>query len=85
MQSEFADFLHPEEAKHMQHIVIQETLNDIDKDKDGFVSLDEYIGDMYHPEAGEAVPDWVEHEKEQFKEYRLNLQLGPLFIWFMYD
>jgi len=79
-QSEFADFLHPEEAKHMQHIVIQETLNDIDKDKDGFVSLDEYIGDMYHPEAGEAVPEWVEHEKEQFKEYRdkdKDLKLNP--------
>jgi len=69
-QSEFADFLHPEEAKHMQHIVIQETLNDIDKDKDGFVSLEEYIGDMYHPTPGEAVPEWVENEKEQFKEYR---------------
>jgi len=69
-QSEFADFLHPEEAKHMQHIVIQETLNDIDKDRDGFVSLEEYIGDMYHPEPGQEVPEWVEHEKEQFKEYR---------------
>ena len=71
-QSEFADFLHPEEAKHMQHIVIQETLNDIDKDKDGFVSLEEYIGDMYHPNPGEAVPEWVENEKEQFKEYRFG-------------
>lgn len=69
-QKEFADFLHPEEAKHMQHIVIQETLNDIDKDKDGFVSLEEYIGDMYHPEGGEEPPEWVENEKEQFKEYR---------------
>ena len=56
----------------MQHIVIQETLNDIDKDKDGFVSLDEYIADMYHPEGGdkEEEPEWVTNEKEQFKEYR---------------
>lgn len=78
-QSEFADFLHPEETKHMQHIVIQETLNDIDKDKDGYVSLDEYIADMYHPEAGEeAIPEWVTNEKEQFKEYRDKDKDGKL-------
>jgi len=79
-QSEFADFLHPEETKHMQHIVIQETLNDIDKDKDGFVSLDEYIADMYHPEAGtgDEIPEWVTNEKEQFKEYRDKDKDGKL-------
>jgi len=79
-QSEFADFLHPEETKHMQHIVIQETLNDIDKDKDGFVSLDEYIADMYHPEGGdkEEEPEWVTNEKEQFKEYRDKDKDGKL-------
>ena len=56
----------------MQHIVIQETMNDIDKDKDGFVSLEEYIADMYHPDPrrGEEPVEWVETEKEQFKEYR---------------
>lgn len=79
-QSEFADFLHPEETKHMQHIVIQETLNDIDKDKDGYVSLEEYIADMYHPEAGtaEELPEWVVNEKEQFKEYRDKDKDGKL-------
>lgn len=80
-QSEFADFLHPEETKHMQHIVIQETLNDIDKDRDGFVSLEEYIADLYHEagDGGEAeVPEWVVNEKEQFKEYRDKDKDGKL-------
>jgi len=79
-QSEFADFLHPEEAKHLQHIVIQETMNDIDKDKDGFVSLEEYIADMYHPDPrrGEEPVEWVETEKEQFKEYRDKDKDGKL-------
>lgn len=41
---EFTDFLHPEEAEHMRSIVVTETVEDIDKDKDGKISLDEYIG-----------------------------------------
>lgn len=41
---EFTDFLHPEEAEHMQSIVVTETMEDIDKDKDGKISLEEYIG-----------------------------------------
>lgn len=41
---EFMDFLHPEEADHMSPIVVLETMEDIDKDKDGKISLAEYIG-----------------------------------------
>ena len=41
---EFADFLHPEESQHMKDIVIIETMEDIDKDKDGQISMNEYIG-----------------------------------------
>ena len=46
-QTEFQNFLHPEEAEHMRDIVVQETLEDIDTDGDGKISLEEYIGDMY--------------------------------------
>lgn len=67
---EFRAFLHPEEFAHMKEIVIQETVDDIDKNKDGFVSIDEYIGDMFNPANGEEEPDWVETEKRQFREYR---------------
>ena len=41
---EFGNFLHPEEAEHMREIVVIETMEDIDKDKDGKISLEEYIG-----------------------------------------
>merc|ERR1711910_286489 len=55
---EFAAFLHPE---------------DIDKDGDGHVNVDEYIGDMYRDEGGEEgehEPDWVASEREQFTQFR---------------
>ncbi|VEN48850.1 unnamed protein product [Callosobruchus maculatus] len=69
-KEEFAGFLHPEETDHMRDIVVLETMEDIDKDKDGKVSLKEYIGDMYHMEEGEEEPDWVKSEREQFNIYR---------------
>lgn len=67
---EFTDFLHPEEAEHMRPIVVTETIEDIDKDKDGKISLDEYIGDMYRGEEGEVEPAWVSNERDQFREFR---------------
>ncbi|CAL1283651.1 unnamed protein product [Larinioides sclopetarius] len=68
-KEEFADFLHPEEAPHMQDIVIIETIEDIDKDGDGKISLQEYIGDMYSG-GEEDEPEWVKNERDQFKTYR---------------
>ena len=67
---EFRAFLHPEEYEHMKEIVTKETLEDIDKNKDGFVDLNEYIGDMFKPEDGETEPEWVQTEREQFAKYR---------------
>lgn len=70
-KDEFIHFLHPEEAEHMRDIVVMETMEDIDKDKDGKVSLEEYIGDMWRGDTeGEAEPDWVKGEREQFSSYR---------------
>ncbi len=70
-KEEFTNFLHPEEAEHMRDVVVQETLEDIDKDGDGRISLEEYIGDMYRGDGGEeAEPDWVKHERTQFAEHR---------------
>nr|CAD7430933.1 unnamed protein product [Timema monikensis] len=67
---EFAGFLHPEETGHMRDIVVLETMEDIDKDKDGKISLLEYIGDMYRGSDGEDEPEWVKNEREQFSTYR---------------
>ncbi|XP_037070428.1 calumenin-B-like [Pollicipes pollicipes] len=69
-RDEFAHFLHPEEVDHMKEIVILETVEDIDKNKDGKITEDEYIGDMFDGEAGGEEPDWVQKEREQFKSYR---------------
>lgn len=71
-KEEFTNFLHPEEADHMKNIVIDETLEDVDKDGDGKISLDEYISDMYSGSDGtdSEVPDWVLREKEQFNTIR---------------
>ncbi|XP_061706236.1 calumenin-B [Cydia pomonella] len=70
-RTEFASFLHPEDHPYMRDVVVLETLEDIDKNKDGKVSLEEYIGDMYQAEEGEEEePDWVKQEREQFTGYR---------------
>ncbi|XP_053195272.1 reticulocalbin-3 isoform X2 [Scomber japonicus] len=69
-REEFTAFLHPEEFDYMKDLVIQETVEDIDKDGDGKVNLDEYIGDMYTPEKGEREPDWVHTERKHFSEFR---------------
>jgi Ca2+-binding EF-hand superfamily protein len=69
-KEEFGHFLHPEESNHMKDIVVQETMEDIDKDNDGKISLKEYIGDMYKGDDGEEEPEWVNNEREQFNTYR---------------
>ncbi|CAH2979167.1 unnamed protein product [Chilo suppressalis] len=71
-RTEFSAFLHPEEHTGMRDIVVLETLEDVDKDNDGKVSIDEYIGDLYKTEDGEdeEEPDWVKQEREQFTGYR---------------
>ncbi|XP_041636452.1 calumenin-A [Cheilinus undulatus] len=67
---EFTAFLHPEDYEHMKDVVVQETIEDIDKDGDGFIDLKEYIGDMYQAEEGVEDPEWVESERQQFAEFR---------------
>lgn len=76
---EYKAFLHPEEFDRMKDVVLDETLNDMDKDGDGSLSLDEYIGDMYKPDnEGDVEPEWVETEREQFKNYRDSDKDGKL-------
>jgi len=42
---EFIAFEHPEEVDYMMEFVIQEALEEHDKNGDGFVSLEEFLGD----------------------------------------
>lgn len=47
-KTEFISFLHPEESVHMKDIVIYETMDDMDTDKDNKISLEEYIGNIIY-------------------------------------
>ncbi|XP_060111558.1 reticulocalbin-3 isoform X1 [Heteronotia binoei] len=69
-REEFTAFLHPEEFEYMKDVVVTETIEDIDKNGDGLVGVDEYLGDMYSPETGEPEPDWVKTERQQFLDFR---------------
>ena len=53
-REEFKAFLHPEDQDHMRDIVVTETLEDIDKDGDGSINVEEYIGDMYRDDDSEG-------------------------------
>lgn len=54
----------------MKDIVVTETMEDVDTDGDGKISESEYIGDMYEGEDGDAEPNWVGSEREQFHQFR---------------
>ncbi|XP_053708669.1 reticulocalbin-3 isoform X2 [Synchiropus splendidus] len=77
-REQFTAFLHPEEFDYMKDVVIQETIEDIDRDGDGKINLSEYIGDMFTPEEGESEPDWVLTERKHFSEFRDVNQDGYL-------
>jgi len=77
-KEELTAFLHPEEYDHMKDMVIVETIEDIDRDKDGKISLEEYIGDMWHEDDDGEEPDWVEEERRQFHEFRDSDKSGYL-------
>ncbi|XP_028416120.1 calumenin-A-like [Dendronephthya gigantea] len=64
-KDEYSAYLHPGEYRRMHEIAAEETLKGIDKDKDGYLSLEEYIGDY-----GETEPDWVDEEREYFRKER---------------
>ena len=41
---EYYAFLHPENHDSLKDLVAEETLEDMDRNKDGFLSLEEFIG-----------------------------------------
>ena len=70
-KEEFLAFLHPEDNPIMSEVVLTETIEDVDKDADGKISVDEYIGDMYTAsEPDEEEPEWVTSERESFTKFR---------------
>lgn len=77
-KEEYAAFFHPEEFSHMKDIVVLEAIEDVDKDKDGLISIEEYIGDFYNPDGGEQEPQWLADERKQFTESRDKNKDGKL-------
>ena len=70
-KQEFTAFLHPVDHPTMRDVVLSETIEDIDKDKDGKISIEEYIGDMYTaPDEGVEEPEWIISERETFAKFR---------------
>lgn len=59
---EYAAFLHPYDYDHMAAFEVERVLNDMDKNKDGFIDEKEYLGD-----TSESDPELVISEKENFK------------------
>ena len=46
-KEEFEAFQHPEHFEHMKRLVVRETIDSLDKDKDGMISEEEYFGKFY--------------------------------------
>ncbi|ESN99878.1 hypothetical protein HELRODRAFT_185810 [Helobdella robusta] len=74
-KDEFKAFIHPEEFQHTADLAGIETMEDVDKNKDGKVTIEEYIGDLWprsteEDEDDEEEPDWVRKERTYFAEHR---------------
>uniref|UniRef100_A0A8C8YYF4 Reticulocalbin 2 n=1 Tax=Prolemur simus TaxID=1328070 RepID=A0A8C8YYF4_PROSS len=63
---EFIAFEHPEEVYYMTEFVIQEALEEHDKNGDGFVSLEEFLGDYRRDPTANEDPEWILVEKDRF-------------------
>lgn len=53
VKEEFKNFIHPEESEQTKHILVEEAMDDMDADKNGEVSFEEYIKHMTEVSAEE--------------------------------
>ncbi|XP_034436602.1 calumenin-A-like [Hippoglossus hippoglossus] len=77
-KQEFNAFLHPENHQHMREIVVQETIDEIDKNGDGFIDLKEFMDDLQIPENDENFPEWAETERQHFLDVKDKNKDGKL-------
>ncbi|KAM9753373.1 reticulocalbin-2 isoform 2-T2 [Menidia menidia] len=64
--TEFLAFTHPSEVDHMADFAIEDVLSEYDTDKDGFISLSEFIGDVRGED--DSPSQWEIEETVRFKE-----------------
>ncbi|XP_015758332.1 PREDICTED: calumenin-like isoform X3 [Acropora digitifera] len=67
-KAEFAAFNQPWEYDYMHVVAAQENLEDMDKDKDGKISLQEFLEGIYQKSASEMTEEELKR-KEADKEY----------------
>lgn len=63
---EFLAFTHPSEVDRMADFTIEDVLDEYDTDKDGFISLSEFIGDVRGDE--DSPSQWEIEETVRFKD-----------------
>ncbi|UYV79742.1 CALU [Cordylochernes scorpioides] len=69
-KEEFKLVLHPEESDKMSDVLVLETIEDMDSDKNGEVSLDEYMAHLSKvagPERDD--PAWAQAQQSNFASY----------------
>lgn len=64
--TEFLAFTHPSEVDHMADFAIEDVLGEYDADKDGFISLSEFIGDVRGED--DSPSQWEIEETVRFKD-----------------
>ncbi|XP_040893578.1 reticulocalbin-2 [Toxotes jaculatrix] len=64
--TEFLAFTHPSEVDHMADFAIEDVLSEYDRDKDGFICLSEFIGDVRGDE--DSPSQWEIEETVRFKD-----------------
>ncbi|XP_070827568.1 reticulocalbin-2 isoform X1 [Chaetodon trifascialis] len=64
--TEFLAFTHPSEVDHMADFAIEDVLGEYDTDKDGFISLSEFIGDVRGDD--DSPSQWEIEETVRFKD-----------------
>ncbi|XP_039988704.1 reticulocalbin-2 [Xiphias gladius] len=64
--TEFLAFTHPSEVDHMADFAIEDVLSEYDTDKDGFISLREFIGDVRGDD--DSPSQWEIEETVRFKD-----------------
>lgn len=64
---EYCAFEFPYDFEYMHEVELNRAMHDYDKNKDGLISLQEFLG-----EEGGGDAEWEETEKERFNEYDKN-------------
>lgn len=66
-EKEYVAFEFPYDFKHMHEVEMDRSMKDYDKNADGFISLQEFLG-----QEGADDPEWEATEKERFTDYDKN-------------